>query len=123
MMLCDDKFFNGDTFAEQLENAYDDFKAFLRATKISCSQKMFTPGLAFRLNTIYFFQSCKCKLHMVVCVGVSTIENTPEGEDEMKYHNDSWLHAGFLVLPSSHSQTNGIKLVTDVHDNYGGTSG
>ena len=45
MMLCEEKFFNGETFAEQLENAYDDFKDFVRARKIPCSQKMFTPGL------------------------------------------------------------------------------
>ena len=52
MMLCEDNFFNGETFAEQLESAYDDFKAFLRAKRISCSQKMFTPGLAFELQKV-----------------------------------------------------------------------
>lgn len=46
VMLCDDKFFDGDTFGQQLENAFDDFKAFLRAKKINCSQKMFTPRFA-----------------------------------------------------------------------------
>ena len=45
VMLCEDNVFHGPTFAAQLEHAYGDFKAFLRAKKIPCSQKMFTPRL------------------------------------------------------------------------------
>ncbi|CAK9005243.1 Septin-type G domain-containing protein [Durusdinium trenchii] len=31
VMLCEDKFFDGDNFREQLESAYDDFKSFTKA--------------------------------------------------------------------------------------------
>ena len=44
-MLCDDKFFTGNSFPEQLEVAYEDFMAFTRAKKNSHSQKMFTQRL------------------------------------------------------------------------------
>ena len=54
MMLCEEKFFNGETFAEQLEIAYDDFKDFVRARKIPCSQKMFTPGLVLWPNMMKY---------------------------------------------------------------------
>ncbi|CAK9060971.1 unnamed protein product [Durusdinium trenchii] len=48
VMLCEDKFFDGDNFREQLESAYDDFKSFTKAKKISHSQKMFTPRLVVK---------------------------------------------------------------------------
>lgn len=44
-MLCEDNFWQGNTFAEQLNQAYDDFRSFLRSRKITCSQKRFTPRL------------------------------------------------------------------------------
>ena len=53
-MLCEDKFFDGDNFREQLESAYDDFKSFTKAKKISHSQKMFTPRLVPKCNLNVF---------------------------------------------------------------------
>ena len=50
MMLCEDKYFDGDTFADQLRTAYADFKQFCRTKKIPSSQKMFTPRLVTQLN-------------------------------------------------------------------------
>lgn len=50
VMLCDEHFWPGNTFAEQLDNAFADFQNFLRARKIHCSQKRFTPGLATLLQ-------------------------------------------------------------------------
>lgn len=45
VMLCEDNFWQGNTFAQQLNQAYDDFRSFLRSRKIACSQKRFTPRL------------------------------------------------------------------------------
>ena len=50
VMLCDDKFWPGDTFAAQLSNAFDDFQQFTRARKIPHSQKRFTPRLVSRFH-------------------------------------------------------------------------
>lgn len=47
-MLCDDNFWPGNTFAEQLSNAYDDFQAFTQTHKIAHSQKCFTPRLVVK---------------------------------------------------------------------------
>ena len=57
-MLCDDNFFTGDSFQEQLEVAYEDFMAFTRARKIPHSQKMFTPRFVSQPE---LFINSKCR--------------------------------------------------------------
>ena len=73
VMLCDDKFWPGDTFAAQLSNAFDDFQQFTRARKIPHSQKPFTPRLVSRLHLEYFdcivysFDPCMRLYNFLTC--------------------------------------------------------
>lgn len=67
-MLCDEGFFEGDTFAKKLDAAYTDFRAFCRARKISCSQPAFTPKLVFWLNLQINRKQCT---RFVACIGTT----------------------------------------------------
>ena len=44
--------FGRETFQQQLDEAYKDFRSFLKLNKLRCSQPRFTPGLA-----AWFFRS------------------------------------------------------------------
>lgn len=74
IMLCEEGFFGTDQFSKQLDTAYEDFRSFCRARKISCSQPPFTPRLAtlsfYGDNVLYININCFLYLWytLVVCL-------------------------------------------------------
>ena len=50
-MMCDDGVYGDGTLGEKLDRAYEDFRAFCRAKRISCSQPPFTPKLVLWMKS------------------------------------------------------------------------